>query len=326
MKKVFFIFFFIFFFISAKSQNLIPNYSFETYSSCPNAGGQINFASPWINANTGSSDYFHSCGSAGFKTPLNFRGYQYPASGNAYAGIGVYGSIGASSAREYIQVLLSDTLIAGKLYCVSFYVSQCGISSFGGGYNPVAISEIGLLFSNNLINTSNYFPLPYTPQIVSPSGLIIDDTVNWVEISGIYTALGGERYVTIGNFKDDATTDTIAIDTTGSNPQGYYYVDDVSVIDCDSLVGIYENSKVDVFSVYPNPASGQISVEFELLWQENVSIEILNILGQPLVIKANELSQGKQTVILNVAHLPKGVYFIQLKSPNAFSSKKFIKD
>src|SRR6185503_2656394 len=50
---------------------------------------------------------------------------------------------------------------------------------------------------------------------------------NWTLISGTYTALGGERYLTLGHLKSDANT------TYFSLPYGtmgaYYYYDDVSV-------------------------------------------------------------------------------------------------
>jgi hypothetical protein len=40
----------------------------------------------------------------------------------------------------------------------------------------------------------------YIPQIVSPAGVQLDDTLNWMEISAIYTSNGTETYLTVGDF------------------------------------------------------------------------------------------------------------------------------
>ena len=206
MKKVFIAFLCFSGFFGARSQNLIPNPSFEDTVQCPDNAGQISYATPWYSPTAGTPDYFNSCGPTLVSVPLNVWGYQYARTGNAYAEIMVYTN--GSSDREYLQVQLIDTLINGKLYCVEFFVSQCGISSFSS-HTPIAITEIGLLFSSNSIISGTFSILPYTPQIVSPVGVYLNDTTLWMKIFGLYTATGNERYITIGNFKNDTSTDTI---------------------------------------------------------------------------------------------------------------------
>jgi hypothetical protein len=63
---------------------------------------------------------------------------------------------------------------------------------------------------------------------------IITDTANWVKISGIYKAQGGEKYITIGNFFADSNTKIVVTSPTGV-PQAAYLLDDVSVIPLDSF-------------------------------------------------------------------------------------------
>lgn len=64
----------------------------------------------------------------------------------------------------------------------------------------------------------------------------MSDTMGWVKISGIFTAQGGEQYLTLGNFKLASQTQFIQIAPfgTGYNGSGYY-IDDVSVISLDSM-------------------------------------------------------------------------------------------
>jgi len=309
MKKVFFTFLFACLLITTKSQNLVPNYSFEYKTQCPDNPGQIGYAYPWYSPTMGSTDYFHSCGISGYVgVPSNVWGYQFARTGNGYAEIGVYGS-STSSIREYIQVQLSDTLVAGNQYCIKFHINHAGSSAFTTSYTPIAITEIGLLFSTNPIITTNTLPLSYSPQIVSPAGVYLNDTTQWVEISGIYTASGGERFITIGNFKDDISTDTITVANPGFDPQGYYYVDDVSVIDCDSLVGISENRDNDVLKIFPNPNNGNMTLTYTLNQDDEGIMKIYDVAGklsQEIILDSNR----KQIEI--ATNLSNGIYFYQL--------------
>ena len=76
-------------------------------------------------------------------------------------------------------------------------------------------------------------PASAKPQIEQFGNPCITDTANWVRVGGIYTAHGGEQFITIGNFTDDAHTDTLKVQTSF----GYsgYNIDDVSVIPLDSM-------------------------------------------------------------------------------------------
>jgi hypothetical protein len=40
-------------------------------------------------------------------------------------------------------------------------------------------------------------------SLSNPKFIMMDDTEQWVELSGFFIAKGGEQYITIGNFKDD---------------------------------------------------------------------------------------------------------------------------
>ena len=76
--------------------------------------------------------------------------------------------------------------------------------------------------------------------------------------SGQYTAFGGEQYILIGNFFSDAFTNKLT--KNGNLNAAYYYIDDVSVVDCTGI-GISEVNDDAEVSVYPNPASNTITIE-----------------------------------------------------------------
>ena len=210
--------------ISAQN-NLVPNYSFESNSNCPNAAGQLTYVSDWHTCNSLTPNYFNSCQLIPntYGVPSNVKGYQFSKTGNACVGILAYGNI-PSTAREYIQSELIHPLTAGKSYRVSFYVSLANPST-------VAITQLGAYLSNNIISSSTALALPYTPQIIADRGNYLIDTVDWIEITATYKATGGEKFITIGNFKDEVQTDTIQLHS--GLPEAYYYIDDVSVTPVD---------------------------------------------------------------------------------------------
>jgi hypothetical protein len=229
MKKYILILFLFFPSIFGRSQNLVPNSSFENYTACPTTSGQIIFASPWYNATTsGSTDFFNSCSTSGYGVPKHGSiGYQYPNTGNGYVGIWVF-SLG-SNYREYLQVQLTNPLSTGSCYFIEYYVNQFNTMKY-------ALNSVDAHFSSTAINTTGTGDvLNLTPQIRKFTSTGINDTLLWTKISGIYMAIGGEQYLTIGNFYDDLNTDTI---NTGSSYYGsYYYIDDISVISIDSIPG-----------------------------------------------------------------------------------------
>ena len=213
--------------INAIGQNLVPNPSFEDSITCPTNYSQLYNTAAWVmpaNTGTASADYYHQCAMAVVGVPSNIAGYQNARTGVAYAGIYVYGD----NVREYLQVQLTEPMVFDKVYEVEVSVSPA--ENFGR-----AVDRFGIHFSQTAISgTGSYFPLTtYTPQVENTVGNLLSDTVNWTTISGTYTAVGNEMYITIGNFVDDATTQTVVIGPFSS--RAYYYVDDVSVILLDSI-------------------------------------------------------------------------------------------
>jgi gliding motility-associated-like protein len=119
-------------------------------------------------------------------------------------------------------------LVAGKKYCVQFYVSLADTCGY-------ATDLIGAYFSNDSLLSNTLYNFNVTPQVQNQQGNVITDKQNWILISGSFIAQGGERFITIGNFANDANTD---IDTIQSVPpyfgDAFYYIDNVSVYCCDA--------------------------------------------------------------------------------------------
>ena len=218
---------FLFFSLDAQT-NLVPNPSFENYTQCPTAPSQIGFVLPWKGPTNNSTDYYNVCSTAmPIPGSIKANGYfQNAKTGNAFAGMnGFNGNI--TNYREYLQVQMSKPLIQSKCYYVEFYVNLANdcmyaINSFGAHISKVQISTTG---------TGQVLDL--TPDIFMYKTPYIDDTLSWTKVSGIFMSQGDEQFLTIGNFKNDINTGRTVIDASASNI-GYYFVDDVSVIEIDN--------------------------------------------------------------------------------------------
>ncbi len=222
-KTILFAFAFAVSAIEIDAQNLVPNPSFETTTSCPNAQDQLSYAAPWLNPTANTPDYYNACTSSYMDVPQNWFGTEYARTGDAYAGfVSYYGGNG----REYIEAPLLSPLLQGKSYCVSFYVSLADSCLD-------AISPIGAYFTTSLYNDQSTMEnLNVIPQVSSPLETPLSNTVGWTLITGSFVAQGGEQYIVIGTFAPDSM---LAIDSTiRPRPNNYakfayYYIDDVSV-------------------------------------------------------------------------------------------------
>lgn len=239
--------------VITRAQNLVLNPSFETITtSCSGFGGAgyINLAN-WDNPDPtdtcSTPDWFSTCLSSFFPThaPNSWLGNQAPRTGAAYAGAILYDA-SSNSYREYIEGKLSSPLVAGQTYCVSFYVSLADTV-------PYATNGLGVYFSNSFVqfpvsHCTSAQPLPYTPQL-QYTGPVLTNDASWTLISWNYTATGGEQYITIGNFKNNAATTTTNVGGSFFNPFAYYFFDDVSVTPGPCCIaGITQPSPVCVSS------------------------------------------------------------------------------
>ncbi len=133
--------------------------------------------------------------------------------------------------RTYIQVILLDSLRKGKYYYAEHYVNS-------PNSQKLACNNVAMLFTDTPVysdpNRLTFNVIPANPQIVNYGNPVIADTLNWIKVSGIFKAKGGEKYLTLGNFKDNANTKIVQFLPTGYNAAGYY-IDDVSVIPLDSM-------------------------------------------------------------------------------------------
>lgn len=215
--------------------NLVNNPSFEDTISCPTNFSQINLAKGWVNVlpfSCSNADYYNACAPGGLVgVPYSWNCFQQANKGMAYGGEYLYNLLWNKDEREYIQTFFNKDLIINHNYYVYFFVNKSDFCIY-------AVNSIGAYISDSAITKNNCRYFDTVPQISNPKSRMLTDTVGWTKIYGIYTAHGGEKYITIGNFAPDSLTDTLRINT--NNPLekvAYYFIDDVSAIDIAANAG-----------------------------------------------------------------------------------------
>lgn len=205
------------------AQNLVPNSSFEEMSSCPVALGQFVLVDSWFTPNAGTPDYFNDCSvSMELGTEYNCKGGQLPHSGHGYMGF-ISEDLHRNQFYEYIEARLKEPLEEGRQYCVTLFVSL--------GNSNCALRELGAVFSHTPIKglvSRKKIQVPYIPFT---NKQLISDSQNWVCLQNVYSAKGGESYITIGDFSSENVFVFIKEDPKmGPTFQSaYYFIDDVSV-------------------------------------------------------------------------------------------------
>ena len=238
-----YVFLFIFFSFFLKGQvNLVPNPSFEdTVGNCQNL-----WLKNWKVFSTFSTpDYFNTCvNSVSFPpfintVPYNFRGYQYPRTGDGYLGLGLYfvgiPNDSVSVETECVTVKLKTPLSKGKCYYGEFFISMADNSI-------ISTNQIGMLFTKNpYYTTMGTFTNTIQPQIQWDTTHCFKDTLNWVKVSGKFISTDDEEYLTIGSFKDGlhikktfVNSNFVSTIPSMSKNNFYVYFDDIALYEISS--------------------------------------------------------------------------------------------
>jgi gliding motility-associated-like protein len=158
---------------------------------------------------------------------LNGYYYQEAQDGCAYILFAAY-YFGNVDYRQYPIVQLSDSLIQGHQYCLSFWVSVPDVWYY------LTSNTIGAYFSTGAPVAVDNKVLYVNPQIENIKTDFPDTSNTWYLVSGSFVADSNYQYLTIGNFYPDSLTNVL-VDSANINPvvAGFgLYLDMVALYDC----------------------------------------------------------------------------------------------
>ncbi len=297
MKHASLISFFLFSWNFSVAQNLILNPGFEEHGeiagNSPNKDNlKENQVKSWTSPNIGSPDYFNST----TEKLTNAYGSPKSHSGNAFAGAVLYGE--KKEYREYIMGEINIPLESGKKYYFSMAIA---LAEYAG----IAIEEMGVYFSKTKVaDKKTALNLKLKPQlrIDSLSKKMTDG--NWIIVSYSYIAKGGEKYITIGNFKTDNTTQHVDRNVTkGKLPNSYYYFDDVS------LIAVFEPTKI-------TPIAADKLLISPLLENGNTWDTLGIVDNKKLVVNKIYFEEGKSTLTAVSFPVLDGIFMGMKSQPN----------
>lgn len=293
--------------------NLVPNPSFEDYTDCPMNDGQLYFADGWTRFSNSSStpDYYNTCSIDGWGIPKSLFSYQFERRNcNAYVGLSIF-TTNLSNYREHLGIELSEQLLIGQKYYISFYVVQSEFYASNTFYG-MSSDKIGVKLSTVPYNENNPCPIDNFSHLYAEN--VMSDSVNWVKISGEIIADSTYKYLILGNFFDDNNTNTVTNQCSNCLNTGSYYLLDDICISTDSTVCnlINENAcnvsieTIDLLKpkIYPNPSNGKFIIENTT--SEPYRIRIYDMYSK-LVLERS------YTTLLNIdfSDMRKGLYLIE---------------
>ena len=274
---------------SLNAQNLVPNPSFDVQDSCP-AVSELFVAQPWGTPTIGTPDAFNS-------TCPTQNGPGHTGIGSS--GVYIYSTF--PNNREYMQAPLNAPLVAGQSYCVSFWVLR---SNF-----QYACDRVGAhLHTGAYSDMTTTGVLDLIPQVENAPGNVLTGS-SWHQISGLFTAAGGEDHILIGNFANDAATITQIVNPDNDSEICYYKVDDVAVQTCS--IGFEEASNVG-YSVFPVPTGQELNVRIPQGGAVSRA-RLFDAAGREAV---NSRSAGPRSGVftLDVSGLARGVWTLRLET------------
>ncbi len=312
MRKIILFLVLLFELTSVFSQNnLVLNGNFEDTIICPVSRTNnyyTEYLVGWKSANMANPDYYNVCSpinvSGSVSIPNNRVGSQEAVSGVGYSGF--FFSAPYINVREYITGELHSKLLMDSTYMVSFYISTADNSRN-------AIDFIGAYLSKDSVFQNDDMLLSFVPQVESDSGIILDYKTSWHEIKGIYKSTGGEKYITLGCFRDWEELSWKTYTPPVYIGEGaYYYVDSVSVLLYTKPDSIPPPPPTPnpTYSLYPNPTKENVIISFDDIVPEKVELELYDMLGRKIFI---ELPQSNSQIFeVNLESLAAGVYVYKL--------------
>ncbi|MFM7683701.1 MAG: hypothetical protein ACKO7P_13325, partial [Bacteroidota bacterium] len=199
--------------------------------------GSIELVEGGVNSPTETkADLFSKSSSGDVGIPENAMGVEDPikdGGGENYVGVYFYKPGKASTERTYITIPIKkgkeqQTLKKGLTYCVEFSVSLSESSKF-------AVNNIAAHFSKELPASGGSDPIFTAEKIMKGQGnKIYTGFYGWEKVCNIYTAKGDEKFITIGNFDRNESTQFTQVKKPKESqidqlPHAYYYVDNVII-------------------------------------------------------------------------------------------------
>ena len=199
------------------------------------------------------ADLFSSENTSDVGIPDNYYGKEDPLKEEGddeakYIGLVLYKPGKLAGERSYVTIPLGNSKNPIKLkenlkYCVEFSISLSESSKF-------AVNNISALFSKELPKITTGENNNLSDRLIKGQGnKVYSGFFGWEKVCNIYTAKGDEKFITIGNFDKNESTNFITVKKPKDSDvetinHSYYYIDNVviTLIDKEDECKCYNNT------------------------------------------------------------------------------------
>lgn len=212
--------------IAQNNDNLVENGGFESNTGKAKKLGQIDMATGWKSPTGARADFFLKDSKMPEIGTTNALGTEDPTEGENYAGIMAF-SYQNKAPRTYLMAKLKTPMKEGSKYCISFKLSLAEASKY-------SCNQIGVNVNKKEFGTDQKTAIIDETNVIHPKNKVFNAFFGWDKVCGTYTAKGGEKFITIGNFTSNENTKYETNKKAKDNKftaviGAYYYIDDVVV-------------------------------------------------------------------------------------------------
>jgi hypothetical protein len=108
---------------------------------------------------------------------------------------------------------------------------------------------------------------------------------------------------------------------TATSASGCSLTREFVLINNNSTVGVVENDKLTL-SVYPNPTTNKVFVDYELVADNTITLRIISLEGK--TVYANLITNSDGLLEINTSHLNDGIYFVTVQSETISKTVKLV--
>lgn len=182
----------------------------------------------------------------------------------------------------------------------------CTLTSAANCANPTTVTSAPLVITVN--------PTPSIPTITNNGGVLSSSsaTGNQWYLNGV--AIAGATSQTYTPTTNGVYTVKVTINGCSSGFSGGYTV---------SGVGIEELAD-GMFTIYPNPSSGEFNLEFEAVGGETYALSIYDEMGKLVYESTIQNQNGAYSHEVKLNEVASGIYTISLKTSSLESNKKIV--
>ncbi len=227
-------------------------------------------------------------------------------------------SVGIDTVTPYSA---NYTAIAGKHFVTAVATDNQQTATTSTTIN-IEVKDNQLPF----VNITNYFQTIYKSDVVKITANAFDNdgTITDVEFFIDSVSIGIDQTAPYG-MEWIATSGLHHVKAVAKDNNGAKTNSSIKTIDVKNYTAGIEEMKNTVFTVYPNPATSEVSFTLNHLGETtSIQYQLTDNIGKIVIEKTISSNQSTEKQTIDVQHLEKGVYHLQLNVNGNSTSQKLI--